>query len=431
MRVTLQFLIFLAAVLSLALVTPSAAAYGGPGGAPASHGGQGLAGTATGWGSGSTFSAPGTGDAGQVHAGYGAAEASSFPVSAAQETGAGRGVVSSLGGTERAGQAGTGQEQRGFSPEGGSGVQAGYRPAAQSADALRASGALRYQAGSQAGQGIASLYPDTESREAIPPGQHRGPPARAPPLGPGSQAGRIPCGPAQTAEPLAGAAGVQDSGTGAALPQRVRKDSDEDSDEIPGSGPSWQTIPFPLLTFLGYHRIGRKNVLEHECRSRVYSAIAEHPGIDIVALERLVEINRNTLRYHLFTLIRAGKITAFSRPGMVRYFQNGGMYSPFVQCLLHYLRTDTPAEIIRLLMRTPGMTRAQLAGALSLSGPSVTRHMQNLESDGIAEVRVAGRNHHYFLTDPVREILPWYGHMVEAADDVPGRGQAIALRSAA
>lgn len=322
-------------------------------------------------------------------------------------------------------------EQRGFSSESGYGVQAGHRPVALSADALRASGALRYQAGTQEGPGHALTFPDSEPREAIPSGQHRGPPARAPPFGPGSQAGRIPCGPAQTAEPLTGSAGVQDSGTGAVLPQRGRKDSEDEGEESLDPGLSWQTIPFPFLLFLGYRRIGGKNVLEHEGRNRVYLAIAEHPGIDIVALERLVEINRNTLRYHLFTLIRAGKITAFSRPGMVRYFQNRGMYPPCVQCLLHYLRTDTPAEIIGLLSRTPGMTRAQIAGALSFSGPSVTRHMQNLVSDSIVEVRIDGRNHHYFLSDAVLGILPWYGHMVHASGDVPGCGQAPALPSAA
>lgn len=332
---------------------------------------------------------------------------------------------------EGAVQAGSGQEPRDFSSGSGYGVQAGYQPVALSADALRASGALRYQAGTHAGPGHALTYPDSEPREAIPSGQHRGPPARALPFGPGSQAGRIPCGPAQTAEPLNGTSGVQDSGTGAALPQRGRKDSEDEREESFDPGISWQTIPFSFLMFLGYRRIGGKNVLEHEGRNRVYSLIAEHPGIDIVALERLVEINRNTLRYHLFTLIRAGKITAFSRPGMVRYFQNRGVYPPFVQCLLHYLRTDTPAEIIGLLSRTPGMTRAQLAEALAFSGPSVTRHMQNLVSDGIVEVRIDGRNHHYFLTDAVLEILPWYRHMAPTSGDVPGGGHIPALPSAA
>lgn len=426
MRATWRYPVFLIIVIAVALVIPSSAAHGSPGSGSSSLGGYGQAGSAaSGWGGGTSSSGTGGGGAAEAHAGYAATEASLFQGPAGKETAAGTGMSSSPGSIGRGAQAGPGENARGSSPETGYRLQAGAAIPLSSGDS-QASRGPRLQAGTLQEPGFGSRYASGERGVAI-PGQHRGPPAGVQPFVPGSQAGRIPCGPAQAAEPPTGAAGVQDPGANIVQPQRGKKDGEDESEGSIDPGPSWPGIPFSFLMFLGYRRIGGKNVLEHKGRNSVYSTIVQHPGIDIVNLERLVEINRNTLRYHLFTLIRAGKITAFSRPGMVRYFQNRGMYPPFVQCLLHYLRTDTPGEIIRLLWHTPGMTRAQLAEALALSGPSVTRHMQNLESDGIAEVRVAGRNHHYTLTTATLQILPWYGHTPQTSYGVSESGQAAAL----
>lgn len=431
MRANWRSLVFLAVVIVAILVIPSSAAHGSPGGGPSSLGGYGQAGSAAfGGGGGTGSSGTGAGGAAEVHAGYAAAEASLLPGTTGKETTAGNGMSSSPGSIGRGVQSGPGENARGSSPEAGYGLQAGLAAGPMSSGDSQASRGPRLQAGTLQEPEFGSRYASGERGEAM-PGQHRGPPAGAQPFGPGSQAGRLPCGPAQTAEPLGGATGVQDPVSGVVQPQRGKKDGEDEREDAIDPGPSWPGIPFSFLTFLGYRRIGGKNVLEHEGRNRVYSAIVEHPGIDIGSLERMAGINRNTLRYHLFTLIRAGKITVFSRPGMARYFENRGMYPPFVQCLLHYLRTETPGEIIGLLWHTPGMTRAQLADALALSGPTVTRHMQNLASDGIVEVRIDGRNHHYTLSSSALATLPWYGHLVQKSREIHGSMQAIAHPSPA
>ena len=57
------------------------------------------------------------------------------------------------------------------------------------------------------------------------------------------------------------------------------------------------------------------------------------------------------------------------------------------------------------------MNRAQLADALSCSGPSVTRHMQGLADDGIVENRCRGRSNHYFLTPAAIAALEFLGRV--------------------
>jgi predicted transcriptional regulator len=153
-----------------------------------------------------------------------------------------------------------------------------------------------------------------------------------------------------------------------------------------------------MLLLGGFRRISKKNVLEHDARQVIYQAVTATPGIDVKTLTAMTGINENTLRYHVDRLASTGKISCFSRPGVVRYFQNQGAYSPFEHRVFHYLRTDTPRGILWLLYQHPGLTRQHLADALAISGPSVTRQMDNLTGDGLVENRFPGRSNHYYLT---------------------------------
>jgi predicted transcriptional regulator len=164
-------------------------------------------------------------------------------------------------------------------------------------------------------------------------------------------------------------------------------------------------FPFSLVLFGGYRRISKKNVLDLDTRQTIYRAIARNPGIDVMTLTTVTGINENTLRYHLFKLAEAGKIACFTRPAVVRYFINQGAYDPAEQVIWHYLWSDTPRHMLLLLSRTPGLTRQQIADAIGISGPSVTRQMKHLIDDNIVENRVPGHANHYYLTNEALAIL--------------------------
>ncbi|KUG14071.1 transcriptional regulator, arsr family [hydrocarbon metagenome] len=153
-----------------------------------------------------------------------------------------------------------------------------------------------------------------------------------------------------------------------------------------------------MLLFGGYRRVSRKNVLGHATRSTLYREIVRRPGSDAATLAEATGTNENTLRYHLMKLVETGTIITFVRPGVVRYFPNQGRYSPFEQVLIHYILNDTPCAILQFLSHCPGMTRQELANALDISGPSVSRQMEGLIADGVVENRSDGRSNHYFLT---------------------------------
>jgi hypothetical protein len=235
------------------------------------------------------------------------------------------------------------------------------------------------------------------SRVPGPQRQQQGPPA---------QSGSYPCAPAQTSPlPPVSGQGQNDSKDDSPPRKRARRTGllvpviDTTVPGIPSSTqPALPLFPISLLLFGGYRRISKNNVLEHDARNIIYRAITDRPGIEVKTLSDMTGINENTLRYHSAMLASTGKITCFVRPGVVRYFRNQGLYSQFEQVVFHYLWTDTPRWILWLLSDHPGMTRQQIADALAISGPSVTRQMERLIEDGIVENRLPGRSNHYELT---------------------------------
>jgi predicted transcriptional regulator len=153
-----------------------------------------------------------------------------------------------------------------------------------------------------------------------------------------------------------------------------------------------------MLLLGGFRRISKKNVLDHDARQVIYQAISATPGSDVGTLAVLTGINEHTLRYHLDRLAETRMITSFARPGIVRYFQNQGAYSPFEHHIFHYLRTGATSGILRLLHRNPGLNRQAIADTLMITGPSVTRQMISLIGDGLVENRSPGRSNNYYLT---------------------------------
>jgi predicted transcriptional regulator len=245
------------------------------------------------------------------------------------------------------------------------------------------------------------------------PGANHGQSPQRQQRGPPVQSSSYPCGPAQ-ASPLPPASGQsRDESKEETLSRQKSKRIGFLSwiqdpiipEPAPSSFPLQSLFPLNMLLIGGFRRISKKNVLEHEARHVIYQAITATPGIDVKTLTDMTGINENTLRYHVDRLVATGKVSCFTRPGVVRYFPNQGAYSQFEHRVYHYLWTDTPRGILWLLYQHPGLTRQHIADALAISGPSVTRQMDNLIEDGVVENRFPGRSNHYYLTAEAAQTI--------------------------
>ncbi len=250
-------------------------------------------------------------------------------------------------------------------------------------------------------------YPAANTAPGYP---HSGPNPSHRQQGPPAQSSRCPCGPAQAGPALPPQRSAQTGGGEGTAPRPRSKQEEEDLDysTLPASPspavPMLPLFPFGVL-FGGYRRISKRNVLEQNTRNTVFQSITASPGIDVPTLSKVTGINENTLRYHLVKLTALGRITSLIRPGVIRYFLNGGAFGFSDKVVIHYLREETSGKIIEFIRRSPGMTRQQISDYLGISGPSVTRHMEHLVADGVIENRLSGRSNHYYLTEKAMTIF--------------------------
>lgn len=152
---------------------------------------------------------------------------------------------------------------------------------------------------------------------------------------------------------------------------------------------------------LGYRRISRKNVLEHDTRRAAYLCIQENPGINHASLSHRLGINIGTLRYHLATLCETGQIVTERDHGQLRYHANGRAAREGEG----YPINGTRREILDLITQNPGIARKDVASALGIAGASVTWHMALLIREGAVRSEKDGRIVRYFPQQDTLQYL--------------------------
>jgi predicted transcriptional regulator len=185
-----------------------------------------------------------------------------------------------------------------------------------------------------------------------------------------------------------------------------------------------------LLSFLGFRRIARGNVLANSVRNTIYVCIRERPGISPGELAEEAGISRGALAYHL-TLLRAlGKVILVKNHSSVSCFENSGAYNRCEQKMLNCLRTDTGRKILRALSMTPGLSRAEIGLVLGVSGPTVTWHMKRLAADGIVMVSRDGKFSRHVISEEMTAFLKRTGFFRGFSSASPG-GEGSAIPRAA
>jgi len=167
-----------------------------------------------------------------------------------------------------------------------------------------------------------------------------------------------------------------------------------------------------FLSYLGYHKIAKKNVLNSPSRSAILHYISESPGTDFTEISRETGVTQNSLRYHLAVLKLMNKVTMLETSRNTRYFENSGRYPEMEQKILKYLHNKPTRTLLQLIKENPHLTRVQLEIAIGISGAGVNWHMHRLSDDGILTIRKDGRTAQYVLNSTViphlEKYLPLY-----------------------
>lgn len=175
---------------------------------------------------------------------------------------------------------------------------------------------------------------------------------------------------------------------------------------IPYMGELFYTLS--LLASLGFRRITKRTVLDDDFRSDLYRRIVANPGVGAAELGELTGVSRGRLRYHLDTLIREGKVAAVEYRSHTGHFARNQRYTDLQQHILISLRENPVGVILGCLLGSPGTTQSDLAERLGITGPTISRQMQELKAEGIITAERDGRFVRYRLSDDVREFFDEY-----------------------
>lgn len=132
---------------------------------------------------------------------------------------------------------------------------------------------------------------------------------------------------------------------------------------------------------------------ESEVRSAIEGYLSTTPGAHFSKIRDDLQLGTGEAQHHLRELVDTGRVETRRDGDYRRYFPTD-RFSAFEQAALGYLRRDTPRGMLIELLRSPEATGSELADAVDVSRPTVSKYAGELESvdllsreDGYAVVR--------------------------------------------
>lgn len=119
-----------------------------------------------------------------------------------------------------------------------------------------------------------------------------------------------------------------------------------------------------------------------EPRSAIEGYLSTTPGAHFSKIRDDLQLGTGEAQHHLRELVDAGRVET-RRDGDYRRYFPAGRFSPFEQTALGYLRRTTPRGMIVELLRDPAATGSDLAAALDVSQPTVSKYATKLEGAGV------------------------------------------------
>lgn len=155
--------------------------------------------------------------------------------------------------------------------------------------------------------------------------------------------------------------------------------------------------------------IGRlKNVLDHETRQTILKYIKDNPGCTIADISGTKDINRGTVKYHIFQLQLNGKIFTKRDGKFSRLFHKTTAIKDLESTITPHLRNETSCAILREILDRPGITNQELSSRFNLDKSTVSWYLQKFNSDGIVDFMQDGKFRKCFVNTEAKMVLLRY-----------------------
>ncbi|MDD4127394.1 MAG: winged helix-turn-helix transcriptional regulator [Methanomicrobium sp.] len=145
--------------------------------------------------------------------------------------------------------------------------------------------------------------------------------------------------------------------------------------------------------------------LENAKRQKILDYVKEYPGRCIEELSDNMNINRETLRYHLGCLENNNHIIIENVDHSKRIFPNHNTFSVQERKIISICQNPVQVKIIALIAKYPGIRNTDLKDELEISKSAVTWHIKKMESAGILSVRKSGKSGHYYIKSGLESFV--------------------------
>jgi predicted transcriptional regulator len=123
---------------------------------------------------------------------------------------------------------------------------------------------------------------------------------------------------------------------------------------------------------------------ESPARDAIAGYLSTTPGAHFSKVRDDLSLGTGETQHHLRRLVDAGAVESF-KDGEYRRYVPAGRFSSFERRALGYLRRETPRGMLVALLRDPDATGSDLAAALGVSRPTVSKYAKELEAAGLLD----------------------------------------------
>jgi predicted transcriptional regulator len=150
---------------------------------------------------------------------------------------------------------------------------------------------------------------------------------------------------------------------------------------------------------------------DSDTRGTIAGYLAATPGAHFSKIRDDLELATGETQHHLRRLERQGTVEGHRDGDYRRYFP-AREFDDFERRALGYLRRETPRRMVIALLRDGDLSASDLAAALGVSRPTVSKHAADLDAAGLLS-----REDGYSLVRPERllTLLVGYADSFDAA----------------
>jgi len=160
-----------------------------------------------------------------------------------------------------------------------------------------------------------------------------------------------------------------------------------------------------IFIILGFRVVDHPNAVGILKRQHIYTFIKACPGTCSSEIADNMNLNRETLRYHLNILETQNLIEAHNDSGKVRYFQNNSTYGEEEKQIISVLQNEMNRKIVFEILRKECNTNGDLARKTGMSKSAITWYIKQLKELDLIEENKVGKSAIYNIKPIYQDII--------------------------